>query len=161
MSNANYLLVKDKVQRFAKQLFNTVELNDDGSLSIPYESTHIFLEVYDVTSDDNEFNNFKKENDLSFTAISVWAMVLLEVKPSADLFKWIAIDGQTYDYGGFKAVERDDGKLNLVFRTALPGDNLDAGELKEALLAVASVADGNDEDLKARFGGMTVANIRN
>lgn len=161
MSNANYLLVKDKVQRFAKQMFNIVELNDDGSLSIPYESTHVFVEVYDVTSDDQEFNNFKKENDLSFTAISVWAMVLLEVKPSADLFKWIAIDGQTYDYGGFKAVEREDGKLNLIFRTALPGDNLDAGELKEALLAVASVADGNDEDLKARFGGLTVANVRN
>ena len=161
MSNSNYLLVKDKVQRFAKQLFNVVELNDDGSLSIPYESTHLFVETYDVTSDDAGFNSFKRENDLSFTAISVWAMVLLEVKPSTEVFKWIALEGQTFDYGGFKAVEREDGTLNLVFRTSLPGDNLDAGELKEAQLAVASVADGHDEELKARFGGQTVANIRN
>ncbi len=80
MSNSNYLVVKDKVQRFAKQLFNIVELNDDGSLSIPYESTHIFIEVFDMTSNDAEMNAFRKENDLSFTIVSIWAMVLVDVK---------------------------------------------------------------------------------
>ena len=43
MASPNLLLVKDKVQRFAKQFFNVVQLDDDGDLSIPYESTNIFI----------------------------------------------------------------------------------------------------------------------
>ena len=161
MSNNNYLVVKDKVQRFAKQLFNIVELNDDGSLSIPYESTHVFIEVFDMTSTDAEMNAFRKENDLSFTAVSVWAMVLLDVKPSNELYKWIAVEGQNFDYGSFKVVMRDDGLVNVVYRSAIGGDSLDAGELKEALLSVAGTADNNDEMLKTRFGGKTVSDVRN
>jgi hypothetical protein len=161
MSNNNYLVVKDKVQRFAKQLFNVVELNDDGSLSIPYESTHVFIEVYDLSPTDADFAAFKREHDLSNTIVSVWAMVLMEVKGSSDLFKWIATEGQGFDYGAFRAIEREDGKYNVVYKSGIPGDNLDAGELKEALLSVAATADNNDEELKRMFGGQTVADIRN
>ena len=103
MSNNNYLVVKDKVQRFAKQLFNIVELNDDGSLSIPYESTHVFIEVYDTTSNDADFAAFKKANDLTNSVISVWAMVTMDVKPSNDLYKWVATEGQDFNFSSFKA----------------------------------------------------------
>ncbi len=161
MSTNNYLVVKDKVQRFAKQLFNTVQLNDDGSLSVPYESTHVFIEVFDMTSDDADFNAFRRENDLSFTTVSIWAMVLMDVKPNNELYKWVAIDGQDYMLGGFKLVVLDDGLVNVVYRAAVSGDNLDAGELKGALLAVATSADEMDETLKSRFGGKTVDDIRN
>ena len=161
MTNSNYLVVKDKVQRFAKQLFNVVELNDDGSLSVPYESTHVFLEVHDVSSTDAEFAAFRKEHDLSNTIVSIWAMVLLEVKGSNDFFKWIALEGQGFDYGSFRAIELEDGRYNLIFRNTLAGDNLDAGELKESLLCVATTADNFDEELKNKFGGNKVADIRN
>jgi len=161
MSNTNYLVVKDKVQRFAKQLFNIVEINDDGSLSIPYESTHVFIEVHDTTSTDPDFAAFKKENDLSNSIVSVWAMVTMDVKPTNELYKWIATEGQEFDYGSFKVVPRDDGFVNVVYRCTLSGDKLDAGELKQALLAVASTADNNDESIKSRFGGNTVSDIRN
>ena len=160
MSNTNFLVVKDKVQRFAKQLFTYVELQDDGSLSIPYESTNIHIEVHDLSSSDADVNTFRKENDISFTIVSVWAMVLLDVKGSSDFFKWIATEGQLFDFGGFKAVPREDGLFNLVFQFNIPGDNLDAGELKGALAAVAFTADGNDEELKSKFGGLTVGDIR-
>jgi uncharacterized protein (UPF0303 family) len=161
MSNNNYLVVKDKVQRFAKQLFNTVQLNDDGSLSVPYESTHVFIEIFDMTSDDADFNAWRKENDLSFTTVSIWAMVVMDVKPSNELYKWVAIDGQDYNLGGFKLVMLEDGLVNIIYRTAISGDNLDAGELKGALLAVATTADETDEMLKSRFGGKVVEDIRN
>lgn len=161
MSNNNYLVVKDKVQRFAKQLFNIVELNDDGSLSIPYESTHVFIEVFDTSSNDPEFNTFKKENDLSFSIVNVWAMVLMDVKPTNDLYKWVATEGQEFDYGSFKVLVRDDGLANVIYRSTIGGDSLDAGELKQALLAVASTADNNDENLKSLFGGKTVSDVRN
>lgn len=160
MSNNNYLVVKDKVQRFARQLFNVVELNDDGSLSIPYESTHVFIEVYDTTSNDADFAAFKKANDLTNSVVSIWAMVTLDVKPSNDLYKWVATEGQDFNFSKFKVVARDDGFVNVISQCTIPGDNLDAGELKEALLAVATTADGHDETLKSRFGGNTVSDIR-
>jgi hypothetical protein len=160
MSNNNYLVVKDKVQRFAKQLFNSVQIEDDGSLGIPYESTHILIEVYDLSSNDAEMNTFRKENDLSFTMVTVYAFVLFDVKPSDELYKWIAIDGQNFDYGGFKVVLREDGFANVIYRTAISGDSLDAGELKDALLSVAFTADNHDEELKSRFGGKTVEDAR-
>jgi hypothetical protein len=88
-------------------------------------------------------------------------MVLVDVKPNNELYKWVAVDGQSFDFGGFKVIVRDDGLANVVYRTAIGGDNLDAGELKEALLSVAATADNNDEMLKSRFGGNTVNDLRN
>ena len=34
---SNLLVVKDKVSRYAKEVFNVVQLDDDGDLVIPYE----------------------------------------------------------------------------------------------------------------------------
>lgn len=161
MSNTNVLVVKDKVQRFAKQFFNHVQLDDDGNLSIPYESTNVHIEVFDLTDADPDVNAFRKDNDISVTAVQVWAMVLLDVKGSNDLYKWVAIEGQQFLQGSFKLVLRDDGLFNLVFSTTLAGDTLDAGELKGALAAIAISADNEDENLKKKFGGRTVEDARN
>jgi len=161
MSNTNVLVVKDKVQRFAKQFFNHVQLDDDGNLSIPYESTNVHIEVFDLTDADPDVNAFRKDSDISMTAVQVWAMVLLDVKGSNDLYKWVAIEGQQFLQGSFRLVLRDDGLFNLVFSTTLAGDTLDAGELKGALAAIAISADNEDENLKKKFGGRTVEDVRN
>lgn len=160
MSNSNHLVVKDKVQRFAKQFFNIVSLDDDGDLSIPFESTHIHVSVYDNQSNDEEVLAFRKENDISSTIVMVWAMVLINVKPSPDLYKWVATEGQTYDYGGFRVVVNDKGLCNLIFQYNLPGDTIDAGELKNALACVGFSANGEDENLQSKFGGTRVTEVR-
>jgi hypothetical protein len=94
--------------------------------------------------------------------VNVWALVLREVKGTPDLFKWIATEGQTYDYGRFKLAEMQDspGNYVVIFEHNLAGDTLDAGELKGTLAAVGFVADGEDDNLKARFGGKTVEDLR-
>lgn len=162
MVSPNLLLVRDKVQRFAKQLFNIVQLEDDGDLSVPYESTHIFIRCTEHVPIEQEMQEFLRENEISTTLVGVWAMVLRDVQGSLELFKWIATEGQTFDFGRFKLSEMPDspGKFMVIFEHNLPGDTLDAGELKGALFAVGIVADGEDENLKARFGGKTVADIR-
>jgi hypothetical protein len=162
MVSPNLLLVKDKVQRFAKQFFNVVQLDDDGDLSIPYESTNIFISCGELDQSNPELNEFRRDNEISTTIVNVWALVLREVKATPELFKWIATEGQTFDYGRFKLSEMPDspGKYAVIFEHNLAGDTLDAGELKGALAAVGFVADGEDDNLKARFGGKTVEDLR-
>jgi hypothetical protein len=53
------------------------------------------------------------------------------------------------------------GKYAVIFEHNLAGDTLDAGELKGALAAVGFIADGEDDNLKAMFGGKTVEDLRN
>jgi hypothetical protein len=162
MTSPNLLLVRDKAQRFSKQFFNIVQLDDDGDLSIPYESTHMYISCTELDNSNPDLNEFRKENEISTTLVNVWALVLREVPGSPELFKWIATEGQTYNYGRFGARELPDmpGKYLIVFEYSLPGDHLDPGELKGALASVGFTADNEDDDLKARFGGKTVADLR-
>jgi uncharacterized protein (DUF3820 family) len=89
-------------------------------------------------------------------------MVLREVKGTPELFKWIATEGQLYNYGRFAARELADmpGKYMIIFEYSLPGDHLDPGELKGALASVGFTADNEDDTLKAMFGGKTVEDLR-
>ena len=156
---SNYLVVKDKVQRFAKEVFNQVLIDDDGDLVIPYESTRVFISVgeKEVSADILDFYN---EHQLSHTSVEVWAPVIVDVKPTAALFEWVARDGQDYNYGGFRVLDYGDSKnVQLQFRVSLPGDSLDPGELKDALLAVALTADDMDDDLKKLFGGKRIDDL--
>jgi hypothetical protein len=153
---SNLLVVKDKVMRFAKELFNQVELGDDGGLIIPWNSTRVFVNVFEreIDAENEEFWN---ENQLSRTAINVWAPVIFDVKPSNELYKWVATEGAEYFYGHCKVMNFEDkGKVQVLFEITIPGDTLDPGELKQALIAVAFTADNLDDELKAKFGGMRI-----
>jgi len=148
---SNVLVVKDKVQRFSKEMFGVVNLTDDGGLIIPYESSRIFIDVNERIFENKEF---QIENKLSTTVVNVWSPVLRDFKPSPSMFEWVATEGQAYIYGRFKLLTNDEGKWLLIFEVTIPGDTLDPGELKEALLSVAITADDEDDKLKARFGGL-------
>jgi len=162
MVSPNLLLVKDKVQRFARQFFDIVQLDDNGDLSIPYESTNIFISCLEGSETDPELKEFRRENEISTTMVNVWALVLREVKGTPELFKWIATEGQTFNYGRFACSENPDspGDYAVVFEYNLAGDTLDAGELKGALAVVGWTANAEDDNLKARFGGKTVEDLR-
>lgn len=150
---SNLLVVKDKVQRYAKELFEQVKLGDEGELLIPFGTTCIFVQVGEL-SDDDERVPFKKENDLSLTWIRVYAPVLLEVNPTNDLYKWVATEGQMLEYGSYRVfTDEVEKKSVLEFSYTLPGDSLDPGEFKNAVLAVLGSSDLEDEDLQKKFGG--------
>lgn len=154
---SNLLVVRDKVQRYAKDLFETVMIGDSGEIIVPYESTRVFIEVGEFPQEE-DLIKFRREFDLSETFINIYAPVLLELKPSNELFKWIATEGQSYDYVHMRYVEIDSGGV-IEVRYALPGDSVDPGELKNALLAVAVCADNQDDELQKIFGGKKVSDL--
>ena len=156
---SNLLVVKDKVSRFAREVFNIVQIDDDGDLVIPYESTRVFIRVFEreVLPENEAYMN---ENQLSRTVISVWAPTVLDVTPSNELYKWVATEGDDYNYGHCTVVPYGDkGNVQVIFAIKIPGDTIDPGELKQALFTVAFVADGLDDDLKAKFGGKRVEDL--
>jgi hypothetical protein len=156
---SNYLVVKDKVQRYAKEVFDQVLLDDDGDLIIPYESTRIFISVSDRGLEADSVALFE-EHQLSHTFVEVWAPVIIEVKPSPELYQWVAIEGQDFIYGGCRVIVNEETKnVQVLFRVTLPGDTLDPGELKDALLNVAITADDLDDVLKKRFGGKRIEDV--
>jgi len=88
---SNLLVVKDKVSRYARELFSIVQLDDDGDLIIPYESTKVWIQFVEreVSPDREAFWN---ENQLSRTVVQIWAPLIIDVKPSAELYKWVATE---------------------------------------------------------------------
>jgi len=150
---SNLLVVKDKVSRFARELFNIVQLDDDGDLVIPYESTKVWIQFIEreVEPDREDFWN---ENQLSRTIVKLWAPTIIDVTPTNELYKWVATEGSFYFYGHCRIVDfGDKGNVQVLFEICLPGDTIDPGELKQALISIATVADDLDDELKAKFGG--------
>jgi len=153
---SNLLVVRDKVTRFAKEVFNVVMIDDDGDLVIPYESTKIFIRTLDREVDP-EMEQFWTENQLSRTAVYVWAPTIFDVKPSNELYKWVATEGADFFYGHCKISPfGDNGNVQVIFEVTIAGDSIDPGELKQALLAVALTADDLDDELKKKFGGKRI-----
>lgn len=148
------LVVKDKVQRALSQVFNIVNVADNG-YTVPYESTMCWVEFFEVA--DPESRSFRHEMDLPTIVISFWAVVAADVSASDAMFKWIATEGQSYDYGAVKAVQRDDGLYNVLFQYTLAGESVDPMEIKNALLSVCTTADEIDEAFVSSFGGRRFA----
>lgn len=156
---SNLLVVKDKVSRYARELFSIVQLDDDGDLIIPYESTKVFIRFLEreVPKEREEFWN---ENQLSRTAVYVWAPTIIDVTPTNELYKWVATEGAEYFYGHCRVGKYGDkGNVEVIFEVTLAGDTIDPGELKQALIAVATTADDLDDELKAKFGGKRVEDL--
>ena len=155
MASTQLLVVKDKVQRYAKQFFNVINVDDDGDLRITFESTHVVLQVVELDTSNPDIVEFREENDISKTVVNIFALVLCDVDVTNELFKWIAIEGQDSNFGGFRAnIDPDNPKkCNIQFQYRLAGDNLDPGELKGALACVSFTADNEDDELQKKFGG--------
>ena len=92
---SNLLVVKDKVSRYTRELFNIVQLDDDGDLIIPYESTKIWIQFLEreVAPEREEFYN---KNQLSRTVVQIWAPTIIDVTPTPELNKWVATEGALY-----------------------------------------------------------------
>ena len=160
---SNFLVVKDKVQRYARELFDDVRIDSDGDVAVPLEDTVVYIRVWEREFSTSEEEKFYDDNQLSKVMVNVWSYSLLELKENVDLFKWVATEGQSLTLGHFLLVPTDEkeSSYRLIFANSLSGDTLDPGELKGALLAVASSARDGIELLKPRFGGKTFMEVSN
>lgn len=157
---SNLLVVKDKVSRYARELFSQVLIDTDGDLKIPYESTVVYIRVIERFNSPEGMEYAEKFN-LSKTLVRCSAPVIVGVKPSNELYKWIATKGQKFYLGSFlvEFTEEDESECEVWFQAELAGDELDQGELNTALALTADVADDHDEELQKLFGGRRVADL--
>ena len=154
---SNLLVVKDKVQRWAREVYDDVRIDGDGDIYIPFDETVVWIRVWERSFDSADQEKFYEDNQLAKVRINIWGYVLVNVAGSEALYKWVAIDGQDMIVGHFALASEDEAgsSYRIVFADQIPGDALDPGELKEALLAVVSTTGDAIEMLKPMFGGKT------
>lgn len=149
---SNILVVKDKVNRYAAALFGSdVGIDADGDLRINVGSTATFVQVVERYSSKEDIELAEKYN-LSKSMVRIFAPVLIGLKGTPELFKWVATS-QDAMYGHFALNEQEDGSYNLYFEVNMPGDELDQSELNSILMSIAFTADGQDDLLQKQFGG--------
>ena len=117
----------------------TVDLDAEGRLSFPVGSTRVFVEVREWT--------------IPGGLVTVFAITNKDVPASPELFEYLAGHSEQYVFGRLGAW-LDGDHAWVVFRQTLLGATLDPLELKNAVGAVASVADEIDDEIKSLFGGV-------
>lgn len=138
---SNVAEVSATVQRILTNGYNEVSITKDGDWAIRHGSARAFVQVLG-----------RGEGDSGFTQVNVWSIVLSEVKPSLELFKYVAIDAQQYVWGAAYAFE-DDGDITIGLRIRLLGEGLTDDQLTRAVGGILGAADDLDDEMKAKFGG--------
>ena len=89
------------------------------------------------------------------TLVLISSLILKQVKPTPELFEWVARQGGTKWFGHVEVYDDSSlpGTVFLIFSHTLLGDYLDEKELESAMYAVLSTADTWDDELLAKFGG--------
>jgi hypothetical protein len=130
--------LKEKVERYVLDLIGPYEVNDLGEIHFRWGSAHVFLKAVQYGADE------------SIVVINI--PFLLEVAPSPEVFRHVALHADDWHFGHLSATETGDG-LKLWLTHSLLGDYLDVEELKTAVATMASTADQLDDELRAKFGG--------
>ena len=137
--NPNLLVVQSKVQKILSNEFNHVEIDKDGDFTFRHESARVFVRVWTPADDGPVY-------------ITVTCPLLFNVKPTPELFKYIALHADDYVFGHLSASETEDG-IMVTLAHSLLGDYLDQDELVRGCAGVLFSGNEIDDDLKARFGG--------
>lgn len=130
---------KELIQAHMGSLFDGVEIDSDGDLSIRYGSSRVFVRV----------DQFAEDAALAM----VFSPVLTNAENTAELRDFVAFAGADYVFGSFLLVEREGNKVDLLMKHNLLADHLVAEELGYVVAGIASTCDELDSELAARFGG--------
>ncbi len=86
--------------------------------------------------------------------VLITSPILLNVKPSPELFEWVARNGGSKWFGHIEVFDGSEpGTIDVIMSHTLLGDYLDAKELEHGMYGVLAAADGWDDELQSRFGG--------
>ena len=137
-----------KVQRLLTQTMGLgIKLSGERIvITMEGASTAAFIRIQDWgETDDGEPQSL----------VLITAPLLSGVKPTPELFEWVAREGGSKWFGHVEVYndKKTPGTVNLRMSHTLLGDYLDEMELREALGAVLHVADEWDDELQGRFGG--------
>ena len=128
------------MQRYLTDMAGTVQLMPDAVLSIQVGSARVFVGCTPWA-------------DTGRTLVKVFAYVLQSIKPSPELYEYVALHADDYLFGHLWVLKHDDGNYHLMFAHTMLGDYLDPEELQHAVRGVLGTADRLDDELQPRFGG--------
>ena len=132
--------VHEKIQRMLANRFGSVKIDKDGDFVVKNESAITFVSAIQWNDDQ--------------TIVQIKCPMLVDVPITAELTRWIAVEGQRFLFGRTYLNPNEDGKAGWVyFQHNLLGDDLDEPELMDALDAVALTSNKLDNELKTKFGG--------
>lgn len=129
-------VVRNKVQSILAENFNT-ELTKSGGWTLRHESARLFVDLLD------------QENRV---IVKLEVPLLFGVKPTPELYEYVAFHADDYIFGHLNLVKREEG-VDVYFSHRLLGDYLDTEELRQAVAAVLGVSNDIDDELAAKFGG--------
>lgn len=130
---------KERVQTHMGSLFEGVEIDTDGDLSVRYGSSRVFVRVHE----------FAENSALAM----VFSPLLSNAENTAELRDYVAFSGADYVFGSFVLVDRGENRVDLIMKHNLLADSLEAEELGFVVAGIASTCNELDSDLAARFGG--------
>src|SRR5688572_23627478 len=146
MATAEQTMIK--VQRL---LTGPMGLNlrlENNLISIVFSdlSTSVQVRIHDWVQD-------KDGEPQSLVLIS--SMILRAVKPSPELFEWVARTGGSRWFGHVEVADdkQNPGTVMLIFSHTLLGDYLDEKELGHGVFGILHGANEWDDELQKKFGG--------
>lgn len=135
--------VKGKVQRILADALGSVEINREGAFVVRHESTVTFVEVFPI--------NETEDADI---VVRVVCPMVTAVNMTADVMRWVAIEGQQFHFGScYVNPDTDSSTGWIYFRYSIVGNDLDPNELIGALYRTVNTANDLDDILKDKFGG--------
>lgn len=142
---ANIDVVKAKVQRILVEELELTVMLRPGSLEARFESTSVQVIVAETG-----------EGDAARIFITIFSPMLVAVPESPEVYKWIATEGGSYNFGhaSWRPDDEEPGKGTILFSHVLLGDYLDNAELSTAFMFLTSTVENLDDELKAKFGGL-------
>ena len=146
-------VVQDKVLRYAREVYNIVQIDSDGDVLIPFPERNVYISIDEVIPTESSAIAYAEKHQLPTTWVHVFSILVREIVPSPALYEWIATEGQEFDYGSCKVVKREDGTVEAHLYYNLPGDFIDPGELKNAIRYVGEVTFGIEDTIHEKFGG--------
>jgi hypothetical protein len=131
---------REHVQRNLTDWLGSVQVDRDGDFVIKVESSMGYVSVAALTD--------------TSTVVIIRGLIARGVKPSPEMFEWIATEGQVANwFGKPRAQKMDDGTYMVELASNLLGDSLDPDELRTAVSGVLGTANELDEEFVAKFGG--------
>jgi hypothetical protein len=136
--------VRRKVQRILTDELGRVEIDRDGDFVLHNESAVAFISL--------EMMNDRPDADI---VIRSFCPLLVDVKLTPDVYRWVATEGQQYFFGHCQVIENEDDpkRGRILFRHSIVGNDLDPNELKNLLYVTMFTSNDLDDKLKAMFGG--------
>lgn len=135
---ANVAAVSQKVQRILTDMLGSIQVGKSGTFYMTNDSAAIFVDVQEWGEG---------------TVVKIASPMLRGVRPTDEVFRWVATEGQTYWFAHARVVLREGGLCDILMEQDLYGDTLDPEELTTAVSAVAITANDLDDELQSRFGG--------